>query len=280
MIKFGPSGNSESFYALGHKHSEESAKYVKEMGLDLFEYSFGRGVNMGEAKALSIGNAFRENDVEISVHAPYFINFAGEEENIEKSYGYVINSAKMLAFLGGKRIIFHPASQGKMQRETAVSLTLDRLKILRDKIYEHGLENFIYCPETMGKVRQIGTIEEVASFCKVDKIYVPCVDFGHINARECGSLNTTADYQNRLEYLIEELGFEKMKNFHIHFSKIEFSAKGEVKHLTFEDNMYGPNFEPLLIALENLKLEPHVICESNGTQAEDALKMKEFIIKN
>ena len=104
MIKFGPSGNSESFYALGHKHSEESAKYVKEMGLDLFEYSFGRGVNMGEAKALSIGNAFRENDVEISVHAPYFINFAGEEENIEKSYGYVINSAKMLAFLGGKRI--------------------------------------------------------------------------------------------------------------------------------------------------------------------------------
>ena len=124
------------------------------------------------------------------------------------------------------------------------------------------------------------SIEEVASFCKVDKIYVPCVDFGHINARECGSLNTTADYQNRLEYLIEELGFEKMKNFHIHFSKIEFSAKGEVKHLTFEDNKYGPNFEPLLIALENLKLEPHVICESNGTQAEDALKMKEFIIKN
>ena len=76
MIKFGPSGNSESFYAMGYKHTEQAAKYVRDFGLDCFEYSFGRGVNMSEAKAVSIGEAFREEGVEISVHAPYFINFA------------------------------------------------------------------------------------------------------------------------------------------------------------------------------------------------------------
>lgn len=280
MIKFGPSGNSESFYNAGYKHSEQSATYVKNMGLDIFEYSFGRGVLMSEQKALSIGQAFSDAGVEISVHAPYFINFSGEEENIEKSYNYVLSSAKMVALMGGKRVIFHPASQGKMHREQAVSLCIDRLKVLSEKIYESGFENLIFCPETMGKQRQIGTIEEVVQMCKVDKAFLPCIDFGHINARELGSLKTTLDYKLRLEYLISQLGFDRVKDFHIHFSKIEFGAKGEIKHLTFEDQKYGPDFEPLLIALQDLNLTPHIICESSGTQAEDALKMKEFILKN
>lgn len=97
MIKFGPSGNSESFYAMGYKHTEQAAKYVKDFGLDCFEYSFGRGVNMSEGKALSIGEAFRAEGIEISVHAPYFINFANPaDEAAQKSYGYVLDSAKYL----------------------------------------------------------------------------------------------------------------------------------------------------------------------------------------
>ena len=83
-----------------------------------------------------------------------------------------------------------------------------------------GFEDMIICPETMGKLAQIGTVEEVVEFCLVDSLYVPCVDFGHINAREQGSLKTANDYKSRLEYLISELGFERMKNFHVHFSKI------------------------------------------------------------
>lgn len=135
MIQFGPSGNSESFYAKGYSHTEESAKYVKDMGLDCFEYSFGRGVRMTDAKAASIGNAFREQGIEISVHAPYYINFANpEEENAEKSYNYVLESGRVLKLMGGKRCVFHSATQGKMERETAVSLTEERLKILRDQI--------------------------------------------------------------------------------------------------------------------------------------------------
>ena len=275
MIKFGPSGNSLAFANAGKTKSEESAVWVKDLGLNCFEYSFGRGVSLSDERAMSIGQAFKDAGVEISVHAPYYINFANpESEKAENSFNYVIQSAEKLKLLGGNRVVFHPASQGKMKREQAVDLTEERLKTLRDKIYEKGLDNLIFCPETMGKLGQIGTLEEIVRFCKVDKIYTPAVDFGHINSREFGSLKTEDDYRIRLEYMIDQLGFDRVKNFHIHFSKIEYSAKGEVRHLTFEDEHYGPEFLPLAKALKKLGLEPYCICESAGTQDIDAVKMQ------
>lgn len=275
MIKFGPSGNCESFYAEGYSHTEEAAKFVKERGLDCFEYSFGRGVRMTDEKARSIGEAFQKEGIEISAHAPYFINFSNpDDEMAAKSYGYVLDTAKVIKLMGGKRVVFHPAAQGKATRENAVALAEERLKILRDLVYENGLQDLIYCPETMGKLAQIGTVEEIVRFCKIDPIYLPCIDFGHINAREQGSLKTVEDYQNRMQYMIDELGYERVKHFHMHFSKIMYSAKGEVKHLTFEDAVYGPEFEPLAVALKALKLEPYIVSESSGTQAEDAKYMK------
>ncbi|MBQ8406613.1 MAG: TIM barrel protein, partial [Clostridia bacterium] len=162
MIKFGPSGNCEQFYALGYKHSEQSAPFVKANGLDCFEYSFGRGVRMTYEKAASIGAAFQKEGIEISVHAPYFINFANPDSEMAfKSYGYVLDSARAARRMGGKRIVFHPAAQGKATREDAVCLTEERLKSLRDFIYEEGLDDMIFCPEAMGKLAQIGTVEEI-----------------------------------------------------------------------------------------------------------------------
>lgn len=280
MIKFGPSGNSTSFFEEGFSTSVESALWTKNKGLDCFEYSFGRGVNLSRATAEKIGKAFSDAGIEISVHAPYFINFSNvDDEMAEKSYKYVIDSAIAGTYLNANRIVFHPATQGKLKREDAVDLCEKRLYILRDKIYDLGLQNMIFCPETMGKSAQIGTIEEIVRFCKIDEIYVPCVDFGHINARELGSLNATDDYYSRLKYMIDELGFEKMSKLHVHFSKIEYGAKGEIKHLTFEDDKYGPNFEPFLDAVYKLGLTPYVICESAGTQAEDSQKMKQYYKK-
>ena len=275
MIKFGPSGNSESFYAKGLSHTEDAAKYVREMGLDCFEYSFGRGVRMSEGKAISIGEAFSEQGVEISVHAPYYINFANpSDESAQNSYNYVLDSGRALKLMGGKRCVFHSATQGKAEREDALRLTEERMKTLRDYIYLNGLDDLYFCPETMGKIAQIGTLEEVVRLCKIDDIFLPAIDFGHINAREQGSLETVSDYKSRLEYMIGELGYERVKHFHVHFSKIQYGVKGEIRHLTFADELYGPLFEPLAIALKELKLEPYIVSESAGTQAEDALEMK------
>ncbi|MBE5756185.1 MAG: endonuclease IV [Clostridiales bacterium] len=276
MIKFGPSGNSDSFYEEGNKKTEQTPLWLKKRDLDLFEYSFGRGVNLGDEKATILKDIFSENGIEISVHAPYYINFAGTEENAGKSINYLIESAKKVKLLGGNRVIFHPATQGKLDRETAVNLTKERLKGLVNAVYENNLEDIKFCPETMGKLAQIGTTIEIVDFCKIDKIFLPCIDFGHINAREQGSLKTKEDYLARLNYLINELGFDRVKNFHVHFSKIEYTAKGELRHLTFDDNLFGPPFEPFVEALIELGLEPFVLCESNGTQAEDSIKMKKI----
>ena len=277
MIKFGPSGNDEEFLLEKHKSTLEAAEWCKARGLDWYEYSFGRGVTLREETAENIGKAFKDCGVGLSVHAPYFINFASEEEvKAENSFGYVIQSANMMKIMGGNRVIFHPAAQGKATRERAVTLTEERLKRLCDIVYEKSLDDMLFCPETMGKIGQIGTIEEITRFCKIDKIFIPTVDFGHVNAREQGSLKTVADYKSRLEYMISELGYDKMRYFHVHFSKIQYSAKGEVRHLTFADTEYGPEFEPLAVALKELKLEPVVVCESAGTQARDAMAMKDI----
>ena len=137
MIKFGPSGNSIAFSEAGNKTSEQSAVWVKNLGLSCFEYSFGRGVNLSDERALQIGNAFNNAGVEISVHAPYYINLANpEQENAQKSFNYIIDSAKKVVLLGGNRVVFHPASQGKMKREVAVELCIQRLNELKDIIYK------------------------------------------------------------------------------------------------------------------------------------------------
>lgn len=89
MIKFGPSGNSESFYNEGHKSTVEAPKWVKERGLDIYEYSFGKGVLMGENTAKLIGAEAQKYGVEITAHAPYFINFANPDDEKGEKTGLI-----------------------------------------------------------------------------------------------------------------------------------------------------------------------------------------------
>ena len=93
------------------------------------------------------------------------------------------------------------------------------------------MEKFRFCPEDHGKINQIGSLDEIIELCAVDKIFLPAIDFGHLNARTMGGIKTTDDYRRILEKLTEGLGFEKADNMHVHFSKIEYSKGGEVKHL-------------------------------------------------
>lgn len=278
-IKFGPSGAPVRFYAEGGKTAEEMAEWVKKNGLDCYEYSFGRGVNIGAAKAESICQAFKTAGVEISVHAPYFINLATPDpQKAENSFNYILDSARTGLIMGANRVVFHPASQGKEPRDVAVARTKEQLFVLAEKIRAEGLTSVKFCPETMGKLAQIGTIEEVADFCTIADFYYPAVDFGHVNAREQGSLKTKEDYVSRLEYMINLLGYEKINDMHVHFSKIEYTAKGELRHLTFEDDKFGPEFEPFIDSLLELKLSPYVVCESAGTQGDDAAAMKAYYL--
>jgi len=278
MVKFGPSGNSESFYNEGKKSTFDAPKWVKERGLDLFEYSFGKGFIMSSETAKQIGEKFKEYDIELSIHAPYFINFANPDpEMYEKTKGYIRTGIKFLNLMGAKRLIFHPGSCGKVPREEAYGLLKERMKEFVQELDKEGLLEGIYlCPETMGKLMQIGTVEELIELCALNEHLLPTFDFGHINSRTGGSLKTKDDFKKIFEYSISKIGFERTKNCHIHFSKIEYGNKGEIRHLNFDDNVYGPNFEPLAECLIEMGLTPHIICESAGWQAEDSQFMKKI----
>ena len=276
MVKFGPSGNSESFYAEGFKSTLEAAKWVKDKGLDAFEYSFGKGYILSSETAKTIGEEFKKQEIALSVHAPYFINFANpSEEMYEKTKGYIRTGIKFLRLMGANRLVFHPASCGKMKREEAVELTYNRLKEFMAELEEKNLLDGIYlCPETMGKSMQIGTYKEIIDFCTINSHLIPTFDFGHINALTQGSLKSSKDYEEIINYSIEKLGFERTSIAHVHFSKIEFGPKGEIKHLNFDQNEFGPEFSDFAKVLVEKKLDMRIICESAGHQAEDALQMK------
>jgi deoxyribonuclease-4 len=274
-VRFGPSGNSAIFYEAGNTTSLQAPAWLKSVGLDAYEYSFGRGYNMGSETAAKLGEEVERNDIRVSAHAPYYINLANEsEEMILKSYGYVMTGLKMLRLMKGKYLVFHVASQGKQSREKALELIRTRLAELVKLVYENGYGDMYICPETMGKNGQIGTYEEIIDLCTLDKILIPTFDFGHIYAFNNGRFGTYDDYKKVFSYSIEKLGFEKTKKCHIHFSKIEYSGKGEVRHLNYSDENFGPNFEPLARVIHELKLTPTIICESANRMAEDALEFK------
>ena len=273
MITFGPGGNSESFGK--RKFPEQLPEYLASMGLNGYEIECGRGVRIAEKTYNLLPDIAKQNGIYITLHTPYFISLSSENEETRlKSVTYIEESAVAAHKLGVKKIIVHSGSCAKMKREAALELAKDTLLKAQARLDEIGLSEIIICPETMGKINQLGTLSEVMELCKVDERFLPCVDFGHLNARTLGGIKSIDDYAAILDEIEDKLGFERLKNFHVHFSKIQYTAGGEKCHLTFADNEFGPDYEPLMELFAKRRLEPSVICESAGTQAEDAAEMK------
>lgn len=279
---FGPGGNGKWFLAEGGKSTLQMPSWLKEKGLDAYEYEAGQGVNASEDTLRKIGEEARKNGILMSLHTPYFISLSSvEEEKRQKSVEYIRKSLWAAELLGADTIVIHSGSAGKISREEAMALSCDTLArvidVLGDEADRTGIRLGI---ETMGKVNQLGTLEEVIRQCRVDRRFVPVVDFGHMNARVGGGLFPDADsYRAVFTAIGEALGDAVARNLHCHFSKIQFTAAGEKKHLTFADTEYGPAFEPLMEAIVSDGLTPRIICESDGTMPEDALAMKQYYTK-
>ena len=277
MPKFGPAGNSESFSKMGYKNSLDVPDYIVKMGLDCYEYQCGRGVNIGEEKARLLGEKAAKAGITLSLHAPYYISMSStEEEKRDNSVNYILASARAVNAMGGDRIVVHTGSCGKISRSDALDLALDTMRKAIAALDGEGLSNIHICPETMGKVKQLGTLEEVLELCLLDERLIPCIDFGHLNARDMGSLKSFADYENIFLKIKDKLGTDRLKSFHSHFSKIEYTTGGEKRHLTFEDTVYGPDYQPVMELTCKYGCNPVFICESAGTQAEDAKQMKDY----
>ena len=272
---FGPSGNSKAFYDAGLKHTYQAPKWVSEMGLDAYEYSAGNGVTGSLETFAKIGAEAKKYNIAMSFHTPYFISLSGADpEKRLKSLSYIGQSLDASEALGADIIVIHMGGATKMTREEGIDLSKDTvykaLEAFPDTKIRFGLE-------TMGKLGQLGTLEEVLDICSLDPRLCPVVDFGHLNARNIGNYFVTEDdYRRVFDTIGKTLGYEYADTLHCHFSKIEYTDKGEKRHLTLEDTVYGPDFDPLMNALAKDGYSPRIICESDGTQARDALIMKNY----
>ena len=235
-IRFGTAGTSDSFAAQGYKSSLDVPEYTAKMGLNAFEYQCGRGVRLGLDKAARMAALAAERDILFSVHAPYYISMSSlEEDKRLNSIQYLLQSAAVCRALGGRRIIFHSGSCGKQSREAALEKALDTMRRAVAALDEAGFGDMTLCPETMGKIGQLGTL---------------------------GGIRTKADYAAILDRMAEVLGDDRARQFHVHFSRIEYSAGGEKRHWTFADTQFGPEPQPLMELLEDRRQRQMCIRDS------------------
>ncbi|MBQ6830731.1 MAG: TIM barrel protein [Clostridia bacterium] len=275
--RFGPAGNGDAFYAAGKKSTVQAPEWLHQLGLTAYEYQCGRGVRISEESALSLRAQAERYDIQLSLHAPYFISLASaEEEKRDNSIRYILESARAVHQMGGKRIVIHPGGLGGRSREEATQIACDTLHRAQQALDDEGLSEVIMCPETMGKINQLGNLDEILTFCRLDERMLPCIDFGHLNSRTGGELNSREAFGALLDRLENDLGAERASRFHAHFSKIEYTKGGEKRHLTFEDSVFGPEPAPLMALIHERGLTPTFICESDGTQVEDACTLQQL----
>ena len=280
FAKFGPAGNAAAF---PYKSSADAPRWLSELGLDCYEYQCGKGVNVGRETAEKIGQAARDYNISLSLHAPYFINLANPDpDSLRKTTGYILDACQAADWMGAKRVVIHSGALMKRSRREALDTALRSLSEVL-KVWEgEGFGHITLCPETMGKINQLGDLTEVLELCKLDDRLLPCVDFGHLYARSLGELTGEDACEAMLDQMEAALGKERASRFHSHFSQIEFTPGGGEKcHRTFADNGgFGPDPAPLMAAVARRGWQPTFICESAGTQAEDALTMKKLYLQS
>lgn len=277
---FGPAGNSDSF-SNAHKSSQAAPKWIRDFGLDCYEYQCGKGVHIGEDAAVKLGKAALDAGIRMSLHAPYFINLANPDpDSLKKTIGYITSACLVADRMGAGRVVIHSGALMKRSRQEALKIAKKSLKEVISACDDANFGHIALCPETMGKINQLGDLDEVLELCTLDERLIPCIDFGHLYARTLGALDGPEACLKMLDRVEEVLGAQRASTFHSHFSHIQFTPNGGEKcHRTFDnDDGFGPNWAPLAAEVARRGWSPTFICESAGTQAEDALTMKQIYL--
>ncbi len=273
---FGPAGNADNY---PYQSSIDAPGWLSEIGLDCYEYQCGRGVRVSEESAQKLKKSASEQNIILSLHAPYFINLANPDgEAIQKNTGYIVSACRAADAMGASRVVIHSGALMKRTRAEALEIAMSTLKLVIQICDDAGYGQISLCPETMGKINQLGDLDEVLELCALDERLIPCIDFGHLFARSLGADNGLEAYINILDRVEKRLGAERADHFHSHFSQIEFTKNGgEKRHLPFpNDSISRPEWEPLAQEIARRGWNPTFICESAGTQATDALTMKKI----
>ncbi len=252
-VLFGPAG-------LGSP-AIDGLKLIKSAGLDAAEISFTHGVNFSTERSIEVGEFAKKIGISLSIHAPYYINLASEEKNKrEASKRRIFESCKCGHYLGAKYVVFHAAYYGKLKMEDVYDITRDAILEIQDALKEEGYSDVNLCPEVTGKRTQFGDVDELVKLSRETGCGV-CIDFAHIYARNIGHI----DY----DCVCREI--KKIKILTGHFTGIEFTDKGERRHVLTEPG----RARELLKYLKKYKISIRLINESPDPVS-DALMMKKI----
>jgi deoxyribonuclease-4 len=245
---------------------------MRELGLDALELGWVNAVRVTEKTCAEIQTTGQEQQVSISVHAPYFINLNADDEEWPKSRKRLMDAAHFGNLAGATDIVFHPGSYFGRPAEEVLPKTISRLQGCVDELRLTGNPATLR-PETMGKSAMLGSLQDALEMSRSIPGVLPCLDFAHLHARAGdGSMNTYDEWSRVLEAYGKALGTEKLGSLHIHLSGIEYGPKGEKNHLPLEKADLDLN--ALMRALHAFNCGGRILCES-PVMEDDALKMQQ-----
>jgi len=247
-------------------------KRIRELDLDCMELEFVQGVRMGEKGAKNVLKTANNEEVALSVHAPYYINLNSyEDEKLKASLERIYEAARIGNLCGAESIVLHAGFYQKSSKKRTFESVSKALKELTGQLRDEGIPTVLR-PETMGKRTQFGTLEEVLALSEEIEGVMPCLDFCHLHARE-GKENSYSEFTDILSRVEESLGKEGLSNMHMHVSGVEYGTNGEKKHLNLKES--DLNYPELMKALKEFKARGRVILESPVLE-QDALMLREI----
>ena len=249
----------------------DGIRRVAELGLGAMEIEFVQGVYLNEEQARQVAGVARSLKIELSVHAPYFINLnAREDKKIRMGQSILRRTAHIAGALGARSVVFHAGFyMGDAAEETYQAIKRHLSEVLA-RLKTEGINNVTLRPEVSGRLSQFGSLEEILRLCKELPELKPAIDFAHWHARS-GGFNSYAEFMAVLEQMRGELGDNALTDAHFHIAGIAYGHRGEKKHLnlTESDLKYGE----LLKALADSRASGLAICESPNRE-DDALLLK------
>ncbi len=241
MIRIGQAGIPLSCKGRTNK---DGLRYTKEiLDLNAMEVQFVRGLYvMKDEEAAFMKEYSIENDVELHVHAPYYINLADDEET-ELSFDKIIFSSKLAEKMGAKTVVIHPGYYGDKNEKKTLKNIIKNIKKL-NKILKKEKINTKIGIETMGKQKVFGSLDEVIEVCSNVKDVVPIIDIAHIHARGNGSLKNQEDF----EEIFNKLKKLDLNNYVIHVTGVLYENHNEQYHLPIKkgDMPIAPLIEVIL----------------------------------
>ena len=249
-----------------------AVNYSAEIGLAALELGWVRSVRVSEATCEKIRTAADENDVAVSVHAPYFMNLNATDEEWPKSRKRLMDAAIYGHLAGATDIIFHPGSYFERPPEEVLPVAIERLQGCVEELRAAG-NPVLLRPETMGKSAMLGSLEDTLEMSKAIPGVEPCIDFAHLYARTGDeAMNTYEEWEDLIKTYREALGPEALKSLHIHLSGIEYGPKGEKNHLPIPDS--DLDITAILKVLKDYDCAGRILIESPPLEI-DALMVKE-----